>query len=267
MNRLVWILLLFIAILIPVIMSILMPRKHGHHRSEELMRMGIPNDKTYISMTTIPERLREDWFYNNLVRTMGLPGNNIIVINIPYVSLKGIPYEIPQKILDLQKKNLVINRCTDEGPITKLLPTLRNNDIPDDAPIIVCDDDIVYKENVFLILGNAVRKFPDHVSTMCRIVDNITEGFKGFGFVKKNFTDILDVHIPESCIRIDDDVINNYVVKKDMKVYVIPYGSDNKWHCSFFKDELNNHPDWPELQFDDRGPMKKKCLADINNEN
>ena len=173
-----------------------------------------PKEKTFVTMTTIPSRLQDPWFYKNLQRTLSLPGNFVIILNIPYVSMKNVPYIIPDHIDKLQRESghkFIINRCKDEGPITKLLPTLRNPVIPDNAPIIVVDDDIVYKEHIFSVLSTSIQKYPKKVSSMCNDNGPGIEGFKGFGFIKKTLEGLADIQIPTSCIRIDDDVINAYI--------------------------------------------------------
>jgi len=173
-------------------------------------------------MTTIPERLTTDWCYNNLQRTISLLSENqTLVINIPRISSKKILYNIPPKIKNLQGKKFIINNCEkDEGPITKILPTLRNSKIPDESIIIVCDDDIVYKKNTFNLLENSILKNPDCVSSMCNIA---VCGFKTFGFTKKIVKPILNINIPTSCFRVDDDVMDWCFQKMKLKIIPVPY--------------------------------------------
>ena len=223
------------------------------------------NGKTFISMTTIPERLLNPWFEKNLRNTINmLDKNQILIINIPYISSKGEKYVIPESIKNIQGEKFIINRPKkDEGPITKLLPTLRKDTVKDTDIIIIVDDDIVYRRNVFNLLVNSVDKNPDKISTMCN--KNI-EGFAGFGFKKKVLKGILNMNIPESCKRIDDDVIEYYAKKNKIRVVGVSYGKDYSWKCS---TEINPngegaHPDWAELRNDDRTKIRKKCLKDLN---
>ena len=49
----------------------------------------------YVSMTTIPERLRNPWFFKNLVRTLeilSMDGNKSLILNVPFISSKGERY-------------------------------------------------------------------------------------------------------------------------------------------------------------------------------
>lgn len=221
---------------------------------------GNNSEKTYVSMTTIPERLQDEWFYNNLKRTLSLAGNFIIVLNVPYVSLKGVEYIIPDRIFKLEGDKFVIHRCDDEGPITKLLPTLRNPNITDNSPIIIVDDDIVYRQNIFRVLNTGIHKYPLKVVTMCKAS---IEGFKGFGFIKQTLKGLLDVDIPKSCIRIDDDVISTYIKHNNISVVALPYDGESGSFCSLELDETDTHPKWEELSSDDRHPIQKQCLKDL----
>ena len=218
--------------------------------------------KTYISITTIPERLINEWFFTNLKRTLSLLADNqILILNVPQISLKGEKYIIPDNVNNLQGPRFIINKCgKDEGPITKLLPSLRNTKIKDDDILMVFDDDIVYRKNVFKLLENSVLDKNTYVTVMCN--QNI-EGFKGFAFFKKLLKGILNISIPKSCIRIDDDVINWYAKEKGIKIHIIPYKGDNNSYCSMHKDRTGTHPTWDELNRDNRTPMIVKCIKDI----
>ena len=84
------------------------------------------------------------------------------------------------------------------------MPSLRNKNIPDDNPLIIIDDDITYKENIFNLLKNSIINNKDKISSMCY---GDIEGYKGFGFIKKKLKGILNINIPNECIRIDDFII------------------------------------------------------------
>lgn len=219
----------------------------------------------YITMTTIPERLSNQWFLKNLIRTLdilSMDGNKILILNVPYISSKGERYIIPDSILNLEKTNpkFIINRnAVDEGPITKLLPTLRLSYVNDDDIIIVIDDDIVYKINTFNLLVNSVVKNPNFVSSMCNLP---VEGFKGFAFRKSIMKGILKMAIPPSCFRIDDNVFQYWIKKQKIKVTSVPIGKSPTMFCSC-AEHHRNVPQWEELRNDDRPPMIKECYRDI----
>ncbi|MCH9715570.1 MAG: hypothetical protein K0U52_00580, partial [Gammaproteobacteria bacterium] len=112
----------------------------------------------------MPERVKTDWFRQNLVKNIAAASKNnfAIILNIPKISIKtGKPYFIPTNIKQLVSPFFIIHYTEkDEGPITKLLPTLRNPLVKSNDIIIVCDDDIVYKENVFEMIYLSVQKHP-----------------------------------------------------------------------------------------------------------
>ena len=230
-----------------------------NNKGEIIVRYSI---KTYISITTIPERLINEWFLTNLMKTISLLSyNQTLILNVPIISLEGEKYIIPEPVNNLQGPKFIINRCEkDEGPITKLLPTLRNAIIKDDDIIIVLDDDIVYRKNVFKLLENGVINKNTHISVMCN--KNI-EGFKGFAFVKKLLKGILNINIPKSCIRIDDDVISWYSKEKGIETNTIIYKNNSHGFCSMHRDKTDTHPKWDELHKDNRKPMVIKCIKDI----
>ena len=126
-------------------------------------------DKIYLSLTTIPERLVHPWFYNNLKNLMNLNGSYNVIINIPETfKTTGEKYIIPQNILDLQNDNLIINRTNEDyGPITKLLGTLLNKNIPNDACILICDDDIPYYKDFVKLIYNEYTKNKNIIYSYC----------------------------------------------------------------------------------------------------
>jgi hypothetical protein len=219
------------------------------------------NKKAYVTMTTTPERIKDIWFYKNLKRTISLKGDFKIILNVPYISLKGEKYIIPDRVYKLKGDKFTINRCKDEGPITKLLPVLRNPFIHDNSHIIVVDDDIVYKKNIFHLINTGINKHPSKIVTMCN--SNI-EGFKGFGFVKKTLKGLLSIKIPKICIRIDDDVISTFVKHNKISIVALPYDGNTDAFCSLKKNKTDTHPNWDELNFDNRKPMKKICIKELN---
>jgi hypothetical protein len=103
--------------------------------------------KVVITLTTIPDRV------NLLYPTIASLFDQTvyvdeIILNLPYVSRKGKPYIVPEWMEKLE--NLTIRRLDkDEGPATKLLPTLREerkpHNIRNHTRIMVVDDDNIYQ--------------------------------------------------------------------------------------------------------------------------
>ena len=181
-------------------------------------------DMVYVSMTTIPERLSSDWFYNNLKKVFLLRGNYKIILNIPWTFKKtGEAYVIPERINKLIGKKFSIYRCEDVGPLTKLWAALYNKTIPDEAAILICDDDIHYKEDIIKLLYQKYKQNKKRVYCMCT---SKLEGFKSFMLNKSLVKPILKFKRPESCFRVDDDFIEVCLKKLNIKTVAVPYYKD-----------------------------------------
>ena len=159
----------------------------------------IKNPSVYLTMTTIPERLKDDFFYKLLKHTLQLCGshnNAKLIINVPNVYKKtGKTYGSLNRLKRLQKKHkniLIINRCEDEGPITKILPTLRLDMIKPNDLILVCDDDLWYREYFINRLVDAYNLDKEAVHCYCA---QTIQGFAGYIASKKGarrFNQIFD---------------------------------------------------------------------------
>lgn len=115
------------------------------------------------TMTTIPSRL------HGLERTMKQITSKLkywdaFYLNVPYTSSKGHPYVIPPNFLsclsDHVKSKIILNRCEDYGPITKVLPTFMKESDPGTI-IISFDDDVRLKKDVTEILLEQHRIYPN----------------------------------------------------------------------------------------------------------
>lgn len=112
----------------------------------QLKRVPIPQH-TVISLTTIPSRIDELYYviYSLLDQTTRV---DEILLNIPYENKKG-KYHIPLWMTKLVKcaPFIILNRCIDVGPITKMVPSLeRYNDKT--TTFIIVDDDTIYKRTM-----------------------------------------------------------------------------------------------------------------------
>lgn len=220
--------------------------------------------KTYITMTTIPERLNNKWFLSNIQITISLLDlNDKLRLHIPSKSAKNNQqYIVPKSLKKLESTHFEIcNVKKDEGPITKLLPALRDKRISEDDIIIVCDDDIAYRENTFRLLKRSIYKNPNKISCMCH--DKI-EGFKSFAFFKKVLKGLENIKIPKSCVRIDDDIIQQFARHKNIETVYVSYGSDSSCFCSMNRKETDTHPQWNKLENDNREMMRNDCFNDLN---
>lgn len=228
-------------------------------------------DNIYLSLTTIPERLIHPWFYTNLKNLMNLNGSYNVIINIPETfKTTGEKYIIPQNILDLQNDNLIINRTNEDyGPITKLLGTLLNKNIPNDACILICDDDIPYYKDFVKLIYNEYTKNKNIIYSYCT---PFIEGYNGFMFQKKTMLPILNIKRPKSCFRIDDNFIGEFIRTNKIPIETVSYyGNETKYNdyrqgfCNFDIHKHDNEvPRWRELKSDNRDPMIQQCRKDYH---
>jgi mannosyltransferase OCH1-like enzyme len=113
------------------------------------------NDRVVLSSTTVPSRLP---YLNSIINQMynkQIFRADNFYINVPYVSKRtGEKYN--DRLLDkIDTKGgwVIINRCEDIGPATKLLPTSEHEDA-DNTIIITVDDDQIYDPSVIGLLVN-----------------------------------------------------------------------------------------------------------------
>lgn len=110
--------------------------------------------KTYISLTTVPERMKNWVSFKENLNSLVNQKTSIdyrIILTIPrHYSIKNEQYEIHSDLADFIENNpkIILNRETvDSGPITKILGALSANLDPEDI-LIVCDDDHKYNEGM-----------------------------------------------------------------------------------------------------------------------
>ena len=237
-----------------------------YNKVEDKVEDTAQESNIYVSLTTIPERLMNPWFYNNLKHLMNLNGDYKVVLNVPYyLKRNNEEYIIPDNVKELEKDNLIINRLEDYGPLTKLYGTLLNDNIPDNSAILICDDDLVYNKDFIKTIYNEYKKDPSKLYTYCY---NTIEGFQGYMVKKSIIKPMLNFKRPDSCFRIDDNFIQECVKKLNIEVISVSYNGSTSWTCSFDINIHDNHtPKWHELKSDNRGPMIHKCVSDFNNIN
>jgi hypothetical protein len=124
------------------------------------------NYKIIVSLTTIPERLEKDLpktCIESILKQTVKP--DMIIVNIPKVSKKGIKYseKLAKQLLDLDSIVRVQFGVQDIGPITKLVPTLNfiENNCLDDVQMVLVDDDCTYNERMIENLINTKNKHPE----------------------------------------------------------------------------------------------------------
>lgn len=119
-----------------------------------------------VSLTTIPERINELRFtLKSLLKQTLQPDE--IAVNLPYKTLKGKEYILPEWLVRLsqkEKSKVKIHRLEkDFGPASKLLPTLKREH--EDTKIICVDDDLVYPPELVYSLVKTSEKYPNNAIT------------------------------------------------------------------------------------------------------
>ena len=178
-----------------------------------------------ISLTTSPKRLPKiKPVIDSIMNQSLLPDK--IILNLPYIFKRfNTTFDnIPTFITDNPK--IIINRCEDIGPITKILPTIplvKNMD----SIIISIDDDIIYLNNFIELLVNKAQTNPDCVitgsaaSSYANNLYELAEGFAGILYRKKFLIDFPIEEIkdyPKSCYLGDDLIISNFLRKKNIPI-------------------------------------------------
>lgn len=232
--------------------------------------------RVVIGITTIPERLHKGLLQRSLQSLLSQDlASHIaaIVVNIPAVSMKGKPYD-KSAAMDLKRmdpKKIVVNYgVNDDGPITKLVPTLSTIDqrfggkglSTDDIWICLADDDTVYSPNMLsnllaqAQLSDVAVGFAGRCGFMSMYVHGVSnrmeaiflETFAGVAYKRgvfgpvDAFTQWLTT-LPENAIFVDDIVIGAWFSKQQKKLYVLPLGprsGDMSKHDPSDTPELRN---------------------------
>ena len=198
-----------------------------------------------VTLTSTPSRISkiepvlESIFSNTLTP-------DLVVINVPFrYSRTNEEYIIPE-FLTIHNHRIVLNRCEDMGPITKLVPTL--DMALGESNIITIDDDIIYPPN--FLSGLVEASLNDTESSFCYsgfdysqgILCNVNEDlgdcmvaegvcgvlYKG-NFFEDDFYDYISATAAcRSCFYYDDVVISNYLSSKGIKRLVINTTQCNK---------------------------------------
>eukprot|EP00456_Euglypha_rotunda_P081285 TRINITY_DN7924_c0_g1_i27.p1 TRINITY_DN7924_c0_g1~~TRINITY_DN7924_c0_g1_i27.p1 ORF type:complete len:599 (+),score=23.17 TRINITY_DN7924_c0_g1_i27:83-1879(+) len=197
-------------------------------------QLNAQHQRVVISLTTTPPRLKNlRQTLNSLLNQTLTPA--AIYLNVPWRSTRlNQVYEIPPAISSLP---IIINRCDDFGPASKLIPTLEREQHPDTL-IITVDDDMIYPPSLvqdlvelhsvwphaaFGFAGQLIDlqpNFPPIVRSADKYVNqaaavDILEAFLGAIYLRSWFDDEIK-KIPSACWRTDDIWISYNLAKKDI---------------------------------------------------
>jgi hypothetical protein len=219
--------------------------------------------KIYFSLTTSPQRINKlhqtiDSIYNQTV-----PFEKII-LNIPYIfNRTKTKYIIPEYLSKNSK--IIINRCHDIGPGTKLLPSLFIT--TDDDIIITIDDDRKYLKNMLetflefynknnnsVIATTCIKiNYYNNIYNFSRIVDpklsgksfHILQGYGGVLYPRKvfkaDFLDYCNLLLKNINFYLSDDLyISNYLAMKKIPIIL---GINEKYHIKGKELALEHNSD------------------------
>ena len=155
-----------------------------------------------VSLTTIPPRMPHlHVTLDSILSQTIIP--DAIVINIPtkYNNYSN-DFSIPDTILN--KERVIINRCQDYGPGTKLLGLYQTdiyNTLVDTDIIVIVDDDRTYNQHLISNFIDYRKEFPDNVLTVAgweinaltknKLKYSSSKVPRGIEFRKSGFIDIL----------------------------------------------------------------------------
>lgn len=174
----------------------------------------------YITMSTIPSRMKNTFkiIKHFLQHTTGIEK---LILNVPY-KYNRFPYLTIDCNHDIDDPRFILNRTEDQGPLTKILPSL--DIIPNNSIVIICDD-MCYKLKAFKDIaeiqdrekhrafsfyvypyGNVrVPQGADLISSYSNNLRNFKDWFNSF----KQKLNIKD-YFSSPCFFVDDQVIGWY---------------------------------------------------------
>jgi hypothetical protein len=218
-----------------------------------------------ISLTSIPERLRSDYFKTAAHNLLSQDPNALLQINLPETYARtGETYTLPGW-LKKHPRVRIVRMPTDLGPLSKIAGGLHALE-PTDT-VIVVDDDLMYKPFVVGTLTEHVQKFPEAVTCYSIWKDSfwvkrghgyeLPGGYSGCAGTGAQFQKLSQVHSPPACFSIDDHFLGWAYHKLDIPLRSVD--SKLPWDVSIGPHD--QHPVWYELQnTTNRAQQQKLCL-------
>lgn len=201
----------------------------------------------YLSLTTMPERIKSKHFYRVY--------QSLLHQNIPFTKLiinlqiNVFTYFIPNYLLN---NRVILNPTTIKGPCAKLLGSI--DIIPKNSLVIVLDDDIIMRSHFIGVLYRSYLKNPDKVTSNSTSLSlnkkyNEVQGFAGYIFNIEKLRRIKYFYktMPRFCIKIDDNWISWCINK--LGVSVVKSLEKNPWNVINI-EVTTTHPQWYELTKD-----------------
>jgi len=225
-----------------------------------------------VSLTTTPYRI--DKLKTNLdsILNQSIKPDKIY-LNVPYnFKRANLEYIIPEWLK--RYSAVVINRCKDYGPLTKLAPTLEQELAPETI-IITLDDDVEYQPHVIRdLVKHSLQNQKVAVTPMNALInydrDNkiirdiywhfehgsrgpLVHGWAGVAyrraFFKPDFFKLIS-RLPSYCVKSDDLVISMYLAKNNISIEQTTSNSFNPLSIKRAYNFLDHAVDVNALSFD-----------------
>lgn len=212
----------------------------------------------------MPDRLISDFFQSviNHLKAQTMSFTKII-INIPDVYQRtNTVYVIPDWLQ--QEPRVLINRCHDLGPATKLLGVY--DSLSDDDIVCVVDDDIIYRPDMLENLVTALQRYPQAIISTRLDEQGSPTGYSGYIFQRKTLSlSESDLNLLlNHCYCVDDTWLGRIAREKNIPVLALT----KDWRASMDQPLTDEHPEWYELgKHTDRQQDIQKCLCAKHPEN
>jgi hypothetical protein len=208
----------------------------------------------WVTMTTVPERIKSAYFREVINVILSQREVEVLVLNVPYVCKRsGEEYSIPEWIH--VEPRIVVNRCDDLGPATKVLGG--RHLFPDNAAIVQFDDDIIYQD--FAVRGLLDAYDPKCV-TCWHSHSGIPFGFSGCIASSKTYQKLDTALLTDDCFFVDDNWFA-WAFKR-LGISVKSVNPANSWNVSALS--IDDHEPWYELQHhSNRDLLINKCANSL----
>jgi hypothetical protein len=208
----------------------------------------------HLTLTTIPERLRDPYFRKVLLRLVSFRTRKIW-LQIPWVYKRtGETYVIPAWLEQWHNDPthpVTIRRVEDRGPLTKLWGIW--DFVPYDEAVLYLDDDLIYRDFLVRELYEAWQKTP-RVLWCFKVYQDpnwiqagwnfyLPEGYAGCITSCETLALLHTLQSPQACFAIDDHWLG--WAFHQLHIPVRPMNLHYPWYHVL---ELEEHPRWFELK-------------------
>jgi len=246
-----WHWLLYLVAVAAIVLALTLDKSGSSSASSSNIAPARDTAEVYVTLTTIPERLQTAYF-RRVVENLLSQKPTVLRLNIPYVYERtGEPYVLPDWLQ--QYPSIQVVRGPDLGPVTKILGGV--DTIPDEAVVVVLDDDLIYKEFVVSDLTHAALTRPGKISCFNIWKDSswvaqgldlwLPGGFSGCSGSAKTFKRLKSIPQFDACRVIDDHWLGWAYHRLGIPLQYV----DRQWENDHFHSlvEGEEHPAWYEL--------------------